>query len=148
VNVRRERLATIEGSVPIVGDLVGCRFAPRCAARSEACIAMPAALEALSATTRWLCVGPWPRSDVMKQRSPARSHRGTRPDQTLPGRSGAFRHGAQDQRARGPTHRSLESARARRWASSRIGCASRRRGGCSLRLIEPTAGAILHEAPT
>ncbi len=58
VNVRRERLATIEGSVPIVGDMPsGCRFAPRCAARSEACMAIPPPLEALSATHAVACVG-------------------------------------------------------------------------------------------
>ena len=57
VNVRRERLATIEGSVPIVGDMpAGCRFAPRCAWRSEACVGTPPPLRALSATHAVACV--------------------------------------------------------------------------------------------
>ncbi|HEV7914651.1 MAG TPA: oligopeptide/dipeptide ABC transporter ATP-binding protein, partial [Albitalea sp.] len=57
VNVRRERLATIEGSVPVVGDMPpGCRFAPRCASRSDACMSMPPPLRALSATHALACV--------------------------------------------------------------------------------------------
>src|SRR5258706_4689771 len=58
VNERRERLATIEGSVPIVGDMpAGCRFAPRCAARSEACMVMRPPLTVPSATHPVTCVG-------------------------------------------------------------------------------------------
>jgi peptide/nickel transport system ATP-binding protein len=44
--------------VPIVGDMpAGCRFAPRCAARSEACVAMPPPLKVLSTTHAVACVG-------------------------------------------------------------------------------------------
>jgi peptide/nickel transport system ATP-binding protein len=57
VDVRRERLATIEGSVPTVGAMpAGCRFAPRCAARSDACTAAPPPVQALSTTHAVACV--------------------------------------------------------------------------------------------
>jgi oligopeptide/dipeptide ABC transporter ATP-binding protein len=55
--LRRERLATIEGAVPSAGDMPpGCRFAPRCAQRGEACIAMPPPMKALSPSHAVACV--------------------------------------------------------------------------------------------
>jgi peptide/nickel transport system ATP-binding protein len=56
-NVRRERLATIEGSIPTVGDMpTGCRFAPRCSASSPACLAAPPVLTPLSALHAVACI--------------------------------------------------------------------------------------------
>ena len=59
VTTRVERLITIEGSVPGVGAMPpGCRFAPRCAARTQACEAAPPALFALAPDHAVACIHP------------------------------------------------------------------------------------------
>ena len=61
LNVRRERLATIDGTVPMAGQMPpGCRFAPRCAARSAACLTVPPPLAALSVAQSVACVNAMP----------------------------------------------------------------------------------------
>lgn len=59
VSTRVERLITIEGSVPGVGAMpTGCRFAPRCAYRSQACEAAPPARQALAPDHSVACLHP------------------------------------------------------------------------------------------
>ncbi|MBC7437906.1 MAG: ABC transporter ATP-binding protein [Bdellovibrionales bacterium] len=59
VTTRVERLITIEGSVPGVGAMPpGCRFAPRCAARTQACEAAPPAPFALAPDHAVACIHP------------------------------------------------------------------------------------------
>ncbi len=53
----RKRLPTIEGTVPDVRQLpAGCRFAPRCVSRVDACTKAAVPLRALSATQSVRCV--------------------------------------------------------------------------------------------
>jgi peptide/nickel transport system ATP-binding protein len=57
VAARVERLVTIDGSVPAVGALPsGCRFAPRCPRRTDACDVAPPATHALSARHAVACL--------------------------------------------------------------------------------------------
>ena len=54
---RRDRLATIDGSVPTVGAMpVGCRFAPRCPDRHDACVASSPRMRLLSPQHGVACV--------------------------------------------------------------------------------------------
>jgi oligopeptide/dipeptide ABC transporter ATP-binding protein len=56
---RRARLATIDGAVPTVGAMpAGCRFAPRCPNRLDACTAMHPPLRQLAAQHGVACVNP------------------------------------------------------------------------------------------
>ena len=57
LTTRRHRLATIDGAVPTVGSMpTGCRFAPRCADRRDACVATPPQMRPLSPRHGVACV--------------------------------------------------------------------------------------------
>jgi peptide/nickel transport system ATP-binding protein len=59
VTTRRERLTTIDGSVPSVGAMPsGCRFAPRCPAQRDDCTRRPPAIAGLSAVHAVACLHP------------------------------------------------------------------------------------------
>ncbi len=54
---RRDRLATIDGAVPTVGAMpVGCRFAPRCPDRHDACVVSSPQMRLLSPQHGVACV--------------------------------------------------------------------------------------------
>ena len=54
---QRDRLATIDGAVPTVGAMpVGCRFAPRCVDRRDACVVSSPQLRPLSPQHGVACV--------------------------------------------------------------------------------------------
>ena len=140
ISARRERLATISGSVPsLAGTFAGCRFAGRCPFADEHCRSRGAAARRRRRRPRSRAAGRRRWRRWWHERAAARARER---DQALRGAPLAPRHAHGRGAAPSTAYRSPSAAGETLALVGESGCGKSTVGRLALRLIEPTAGTV------